>query len=65
MAIISDNKYDVYNWIEKVIDSCTNYHHFKCVDALITNFHNKYDDWQLTGALRVYSSDRYYKRKKK
>ena len=65
MAVISDNKYDVYNWIEKVIDSCKNYHHFRAVDNLISNFHDMYDDWQLTGALRVYSSDKYYTRKNK
>lgn len=64
MAAISDNKYDTYSWIEKVIDSCKDYHHFRAVDNLISNFHDIYDDWQLTGALRVYSSDRYYKRKK-
>ena len=63
MIEIYNNKYDVYNWIEKVIDSCTTYFHFKSVDALITNFDTVYDDWQLTGKLRVYALDRYYKRK--
>jgi len=61
MIEIYNNKYDVYKWVEKVIDSCKTHYHFKGADALITNFHNKYDDWQLTGKLRVYSSDRYYK----
>jgi hypothetical protein len=65
MAGLSDNKYDVYNWIEKVIDSCTTYFHFKSVDALITNFDTVYDDWELTGKLLVYSSHKYYKRKNK
>ena len=63
MAALTDNKYDVYNWITKVIDSCKNYHHFRAVDNLITNFSDRYDDWQLTGALRCYSSDKYYNRK--
>jgi hypothetical protein len=65
MAALTDNKYDVYNWIEKVIDSCTTYFHFKSVDALITNFDRVYDDWELTGKLLVYSSHKYYKRKNK
>jgi hypothetical protein len=65
MAALADNKYDVYNWIEKVIDSCKNYHHFRAVDNLITNFDKVYDDWELTGKLLVYSSHRYYKRKNK
>jgi hypothetical protein len=64
MAAISDNKYDVHNWIEKVIDSCTTYFHFKSVDALITNFDRVYDDWELTGKLLVYSSHKYYKTKR-
>jgi hypothetical protein len=65
MAALTDNKYDVYNWIEKVIDSCKNYHHFRAVDNLITNFDRVYDDWELTGKLLVYSSHKYYKRKNK
>ena len=63
MAAETDNKYDVYNWINKVIDSCKNYHQFRAADNLISNFHDRYDDWQLTGALRSYSSDKYYTRK--
>ena len=63
MASLTDNKYDVYNWITKVIDSCKDYHHFRAADNLISNFHYKFDDWQLTGELRCYSSDKYYKRK--
>jgi hypothetical protein len=65
MAALTDNKYDVYNWIIKVIDSCKNYHHFRSVDNLITNFSDKYDDWQLTGKLRGHESDKYYTRKNK
>ena len=63
MIGVYNNKYDVYNWITKVIDSCKNYHHFRAVDNLISNFHDMYDDWQLTGKLRGYSSDKYYTRK--
>jgi len=63
MAAETNNKYDVYNWITKVIDSCENYYQFRAADNLISNFDKVYDDWKLTGALRVYSSDKYYKRK--
>lgn len=59
MAAESTDKYDVYEWIEKVIDSCTTYFHFKSVNNLISNFHNKYDDWQLTGKLRGYASNKH------
>jgi hypothetical protein len=65
MASLTDNKYDVYNWITKVIDSCNNYHHFRAAGNIITNFDKAYDDWQLTGKLRGYSSDKYYTTKDK
>ena len=54
MAALTDNKFDVYNWVIKVIDSCNNYHHFRAVDNLISNFHDMYDDWHLTGNLKTY-----------
>ena len=41
MAAKSIDKYDVYEWIKKVIDSCTTYFHFKNVNNLISNFYNK------------------------
>ena len=63
MAALTDNKYDVYNWIRKVIDSCTTYFQFRNVNELITNFDKIYDDWELTGNLRNYQSDRYMNRK--
>jgi len=44
MAAETNNKYDVYNWITKVIDSCKNYHHFKAASNLVSNFHDMYDD---------------------
>jgi uncharacterized protein (DUF608 family) len=52
MAIISNNKYDVYNWIIKVIDSCKSHQQIDTVNRLITNFRNVYDDYKLTGSLR-------------
>jgi hypothetical protein len=63
MALLTDNKYDVYNWIIKVIDSCKNYYHFKAASNLVSNFHHMYDDWQLAGELRRYQSDKYFNRK--
>ncbi len=36
MAAISDNKYDVYNWIETVIDSCTTYFHYNSAHRLVS-----------------------------
>jgi hypothetical protein len=65
MAAETNNKYDVYNWITKVINSCKNYYQFRAADNLISNFDKVYDDWKLTGALRVYSSDKYYTTKNK
>jgi len=65
MAAKSTNKHDVYEWIEKVIDSCTTYFHFKSVNNLISNFYNKYDDWQLTGKLRGYANNKHTNKKYK
>jgi hypothetical protein len=54
MAAVSDNKYDVYNWIIQVIDSCeTNQHYYKAL-RLIDNFHNMYEDWDMLGKLRAH-----------
>lgn len=33
-----------FNWILKIIQSCTNDFHFGCVDALIDLFNEKYKD---------------------
>jgi hypothetical protein len=52
MAALTDNKYDVYKWIIKVIDSCKSHQQIDTVDRLITNFRNVYDDYDLTGSLR-------------
>ena len=63
MAALTDNKYDVYNWIIKVIDSCETYFHFRNVKTLIINFNKIYDDWELTGQLEIYVQDRHFNRK--
>lgn len=38
MAAISDNKYDVYNWIIKVIDSCETLDQINSAERLIGRF---------------------------
>jgi len=58
MAGVSDNKYDVYNWIEKVIDSCTTYFHYNSANRLVSNFYNVYGDIKLSSSLRWYLSNR-------
>lgn len=52
MAATSDNKYDAYYWVEKVIDSCTTYFHFNNTHRLVTNFDNVYQDIDLSSNLR-------------
>jgi uncharacterized protein (DUF608 family) len=61
MAAISDNKYDVYNWIKKVIDSCKSHQQIDTVNRLITNFRNIYDDYDLTGSLRNYAHTKQFR----
>ena len=61
MAAISDNKYDVYNWIIKVIDSCETYYHWGAVHNLIDNFRDMYRDWEMSGRLREYAHRKEYK----
>ena len=61
MAATSDNKYDVYNWIKKVIDSCTTFHHFHKVHRLIDNFYKRYNDMTMSGRLRDFAHHREFK----
>lgn len=53
MAAISDNKYDVYNWIIKVINSCKSHQQIDTVNRLIINFRNIHEDWELTKKLKI------------
>lgn len=48
------NKYDVFNWIKKVIDSCETREHFNFVKNLNNNFLNRFDDYPLTKKLFEY-----------
>ena len=56
MAAISDNKYDVYNWIIKVINSCKSHQQIDTVNRLITNFRDIHEDWELTKKLKISSN---------
>lgn len=64
MAARSNNKYDVYNWIKKVIDSCVTYQQLVVADRLIRlhfsmsgdeylrNSLNAYHDWSCDNLIR-------------
>jgi len=57
MAAETDNKYDVYNWIIKVIDSTTTYRQYNNADKLIELFDKKYDDFELYKQLNYHAID--------
>jgi hypothetical protein len=61
MIEIYNNKYDAYNWIIKVIDSCKSHQQIDTVNRLITNFRNIYDDYDLTGSLRNHAHFKQFK----
>jgi hypothetical protein len=52
MAAQSDNKYDVFNWIIKVYDSCESVSQIITTERLIRNFRKVYDDYILYGKLQ-------------
>ena len=46
MAAISKHKYDVYRWIERVIESCTTYPQLLTSERLVKAYYTMYeDDW--------------------
>jgi hypothetical protein len=61
MAAKSDNKYDVYEWIKQVIDSCQTYFHYSRAHNLIDNFFSMYQDSDLSGSLRNYAHDKQFR----
>ena len=61
MAALTDNKFDVYNWIIKVIDSCKSHQQIDTVNRLITNFRDMYNDYDLTGSLRNHSHNKQFR----
>lgn len=54
MAAKSNNKYDVFEWIKQVIDSCKTVKHTIVTDRLIYNFYRTYDDYDLKIELQEY-----------
>ena len=61
MIEVYNNKYDVYNWIIKVIDSCKSHQQIDTVNRLITNFRDMYNDYDLTGSLRNHSHNKQFR----
>ena len=51
MAALSDNKYDVFEWIKKVMYSCKDNPQLQSSLTLPTIFLNKYDDYILYSKL--------------
>lgn len=47
----TENIYDIWGWVLRVVVSCENMYHVKACERLINNFYNKYGDWQLTRKL--------------
>ena len=54
MSAVSSHKYDVYKWIEKVIDSCVTYRQLVVADRLIRLHYAMYKDDYLHSALNSY-----------
>ena len=54
MAATSNHKYDVYKWIEKVIDSCVTYQQLVVADRLIRLHHTMYEDDYLRNSLNAH-----------
>ena len=59
MAAISDNKYDVFEWIKKVMYSCKDNPQLQSSLTLPSIFLNKYDDYILYSELNIYWSTCY------
>jgi len=54
MAAISDNKYDVYSWLIKVIDSCTDGIQLQAAHKLLSNFYSTFKDYGMYSELDTY-----------
>ena len=55
------NKFDTFNWVNKVIDSCETTTHFNNVRKLMVNFFNTFNDNELSKKLRMYELSAYSK----
>ena len=53
MAAISKHKYDVYRWIEKVIESCTTYQQLLTSEHLVWAHYTMYEDDYLYSSLKT------------
>ena len=54
MAAKSKDKYDVFEWIKKVIDSCETLKHRIVANTLINNFYKMHGDFELKTNLQLY-----------
>lgn len=60
MAAVSDNKYDVHDWIKSIIHSCqTPQQMISCI-KLIRNFNTMYKDQELYESLRWYETHNWH-----
>lgn len=55
MAAQTDNKYDVYQWIKKIYDSCETLTHVVITDKIAQRFTEQYPDKDLEWELEWYS----------
>jgi hypothetical protein len=55
MAAVSNNKYDVYEWIIKVYSSCETFQQASAANKLRQNFEKVYNDKQLNWELDWYN----------
>jgi hypothetical protein len=53
MAALTDNKYDVYKWVKKVIDSCKTLDHINSAERLVERFKIQSIDWYLYRKLSI------------
>jgi hypothetical protein len=51
---MGQNKYYIFNWIKKVIDSCETSTQLTKTNKLIKSFYNLYNDWDLESSLYSY-----------
>lgn len=68
MAAISNNKFEVYEWIKKIIDSCETPIHLVKTTRLIRSFDKLHNDRHLYESLRTYKEikwDRLFDRSRK
>ena len=55
MAAVSNSKYDVYQWIIKIYDSCQTLKQVQSADKFLVNFYKRYKDVELYKNLQWYS----------